>query len=253
MGILKDSKAQETPAAKKRKSLQADLANLGPIKPGGAVGFLNFRENEAKPRKGKKSDDDMDSDDDETEDPVLAKADDEEAKDDNRFLSPDDIKRQGELAESMRKIRVCTGHSIFWSHLLTMPQLKRQHSAEPGGSVGDSTDTPASGSTPPANERSATPPKAATTEAGPSEPPQPAAEVSDGLFGSPLKKQRASVSAADENALRRRIAESSGRINEVLGSSAPAGSPSTNPNKFGDSFGLTPELSAGPPVAEEEL
>jgi hypothetical protein len=35
-----------------------------------------------------------------------------------------------------------------------------------------------------------------------------------------LKKQRASVSGADENSLRRRIAESSGRINEVLGDSS---------------------------------
>lgn len=39
----------------------------------------------------------------------------------------------------------------------------------------------------------------------------------EAFLGSPLKKQRASVSTADENALRRRIAESSGRMNEVLG------------------------------------
>jgi hypothetical protein len=108
MGIWKDSKAQETPAATKRKSLQVDLASLGPIKPGGSVGFLNFRENDAKPRKGKKSEDDMDSDDDDNDNPILGKADDEEAKDDDRFLSPDDIQRQGELAESLRKIRVST-------------------------------------------------------------------------------------------------------------------------------------------------
>jgi hypothetical protein len=108
MGILKDTKAQETPGHTKRKSIHDDLANLGPIKPGGAVGFLNFRDNEPKARTGKKSDDDMDSDDDDTDNPILGKADDEEAKDDDRFLSPDDIKRQGELAESMRKIRVST-------------------------------------------------------------------------------------------------------------------------------------------------
>lgn len=108
MGILKDPKVQETPAATKRKSIQADFANLGPIKPGGSVGFLNFRDNEPKPRKGKKSVDDMDSEDDDTDNPILGKADDEEAKDDDRFLSPDDIQRQGELAESLRKIRVGT-------------------------------------------------------------------------------------------------------------------------------------------------
>jgi len=46
---------------------------------------------------------------------------------------------------------------------------------------------------------------------------QPSVDTVDGFLGSPLKKQRASVSAADENALRRRIAESSGRIDGVLG------------------------------------
>lgn len=108
MGILKDAKLQETPGHAKRKSIHEDLASLGPIKPGGAAGFLNFRDNEPKPHKGKKKDDDMDSDDDETDNPILGKADDEETKDndDGRFLSPEEIEGQGELAESMRKIRV---------------------------------------------------------------------------------------------------------------------------------------------------
>lgn len=48
----------------------------------------------------------MDSDDDDTDNPILGKADDEEDKEDNKFLSPDDIKRQGELEEGVRKIRV---------------------------------------------------------------------------------------------------------------------------------------------------
>ena len=104
MGIKKGPKAPETPAAK-RKSLQADFSNLGPLKPGGTVGFLNFREQEAG-RKGKKRDDEMDSDDDDTDNPILGKADDEEDKEDNKFLSPDDIKREGELEEGVRKIRV---------------------------------------------------------------------------------------------------------------------------------------------------
>lgn len=104
MGILKDPKAPETPATK-RKSLQADFSNLGPLKPGGTVGFLNFRDQETI-RKGKKGGDEMDSDDDDTDNPILNKADDEETKDDDRFLSPDDIKRQGELEEGVRKIRV---------------------------------------------------------------------------------------------------------------------------------------------------
>lgn len=104
MGIKKDQKPQETPNAK-RKSLQADLSNLGALKPGGTVGFLNFRDQESG-RKGSKGGDEMDSDDDDTDNPILSKADDEEGKDDDRFLSPDDIKRQGELEEGVRKIRV---------------------------------------------------------------------------------------------------------------------------------------------------
>ena len=67
---------------------------------------MNFRDQDSG-RKGKKNYDDMDSDDDENNDnPILNKADDEEGKDDDRFLSPDDIKRQGELEEGVRKIRV---------------------------------------------------------------------------------------------------------------------------------------------------
>jgi hypothetical protein len=120
MGILKDPKAQETPAPK-RKSLQADFSNLGPLKPGGGVGFLNFRDQASNPRKNKKGDDDMDSDDDDTDNPILGKADDEEAKDDDRHLSPDDIRRQGELAEGVRKIKVCPTASFAILHcLLTM-------------------------------------------------------------------------------------------------------------------------------------
>ncbi|KAJ5240214.1 hypothetical protein N7468_004833 [Penicillium chermesinum] len=218
MGILKDSKSQDTPAAK-RKSLQADLASLGPLKPGGTVGFMNFRESNSG-RKQTKGEDDMDSDDDDTDNPILSKADDEETKDDNRFLSPDDIKREGELEEGVRKIR-----------------LKRQHSAEPGGSSVESPNSPsASGTTPPAPERATTPPKKTTSTAGPSELSQPPPETTESFIGSPLKKQRASVSMADENALRRRIAESSGRINEVLGNStndsknASAGAFGTNVN-----------------------
>ncbi|KAJ5167995.1 uncharacterized protein N7482_003589 [Penicillium canariense] len=232
MGILKDPKVQDTPAAK-RKSLQADFANLGPLKSGGTVGFLNFRDHDSGPKNKKGDDDGMDSDDDDTDNPILGKADDEEAKDDDRFLSPDDIKRQGELADGVERIR-----------------LKRQHSAEPVSSSGaESTDTPASGTTPPATTgRSTTPPK--TTPAKPSEPAPPVGGAADAFLGSPLKKQRASVSGADENALRRRIAESSGRINELLGASGDSKSAGTG--SFGDKLNSqTPSVS--PQNDDEEL
>lgn len=105
MGILKDPKVQDTPAAK-RKSLQADFANLGPLKNEGTVGFLNFRDHEARAKGHKGDGDEMESDDEDSDNPILGKADDEEAKDDGRFLSPDDIRRQGELADGVERIRV---------------------------------------------------------------------------------------------------------------------------------------------------
>lgn len=251
MGILKDPKAPETPAAK-RKSLQADFSSIGPLKPGGTVGFLNFRDQDTA-QKGKKGEDEMDSDDDDTDNPILSKADDEETKDDDRFLSPDDIKRQGELEEGVRKIRVGDTPNSFFVHVLTKPQLKRQHSAEPFSGSGDnnSTGTPASGTPPPATERAITPPKTISdATAGPSEPPQLQVEPPAGFLGSPLKKQRASVSTADENALRRRIAESSGRINEVLGASTNDSFPAS-----GGSFGnqATAAESTNPSNEDEEL
>lgn len=113
MGILKDPKAHETLGSTKRRSLQPDFSNLGPLKPGGTVGFLNFRDNEQEKRKNKKNrktDDDMDSDDDD-DDSIFGKADDEEGKDDNQHLSPDDIRFQGELAEGVRKIKVSKSHT----------------------------------------------------------------------------------------------------------------------------------------------
>lgn len=108
MGILKDSKSQETPASVKRRSQHLDFANLGPLKPGGTVGFLNFRDSTDGRKKSKKSkdEDDMDSDDDE-DDQILNQADEEEGKDDDHQLSPDDVRRQGELAEGLRQIKVC--------------------------------------------------------------------------------------------------------------------------------------------------
>jgi hypothetical protein len=252
MGILKDSKVQDTPAAK-RKSLQADFSNLGPLKSEGTVGFLNFRDHDSGRKGSKANDDEMDSDDDDTDNPILGKADDEEAKDDGRFLSPDDIKRQGELAEGVERI-----HVSLWGlypHLyrsldgLTLPQLKRQHSAEPLSSGGaTSIDTPASGTTPPASTgRSTTPPK--TTPAKPAEPVQPTGDVPEAFLGSPLKKQRASVSGADENSLRRRIAETSGRINEVLGDSNENKTASTGP--FGDKIASQPPAIMSPNEDEE--
>lgn len=126
--------------------------------------------------------------------------------------------------------------------------MKRQHSAEPPTDSADtSTGTPASGTTPPA-DRSTTPPKTTSGTAKPDQP-QPSLDAADGFVGSPLKKQRASVSQADENALRRRIAESSGRINEVLGTGKSDSK--TSEGSFGKKLD---EGSAAPvPNEDEEL
>jgi hypothetical protein len=113
--------------------------------------------------------------------------------------------------------------------------------------VETSASTPGTGSTPPAMERSITPPKMKTETETP-EKPQASADAVEGFLGSPLKKQRASVSTADENALRRRIAESSGRINEVLGSGSNENKPATG--SLGDKLDDAPIKSEN---IDEEL
>ena len=114
MGILKSSKAQDkpTPLTAKRRSVQTDFANLKPLKPGGALGFSSFRETDVrsdeKAKKDGKSIDTMDSDEeDEGNGEVVGKLDDVEVQDfSNSMLSPEDAKRQGELAEGVKKIKV---------------------------------------------------------------------------------------------------------------------------------------------------
>ncbi|PLB52823.1 hypothetical protein P170DRAFT_378996 [Aspergillus steynii IBT 23096] len=243
MKIMKDPKAQETPGSTKRRSLQPDFANLGPLKPGGTVGFLNFRDStENKGAKGKKGagDDEMDSDD-EDDDSILGKADDEEAKDQDRPLSPDDLRRQGELAEGVRQIK-----------------LKRQHSS---ASLGVNTPKSDAASPQPAGETpsnvSTTPPAAAAAPAPGAtlEAPKPTPNTLEGGFvGSPLKKQRASVSQADEHAMRRRI--ESGLSQQVSGALDSAGTenppaPGTDAKAFGES--LQPPPPTKQPDEDEEL
>ncbi|KAE8146562.1 hypothetical protein BDV25DRAFT_162246 [Aspergillus avenaceus] len=242
MGILKDPKAQETPGSAKRRSLQPDFANLGPLKPGGTVGFLNFRDHTDSKRKGKKNKDaeadEMDSDEDD-DDSILGKADDEEGKEDDQHLSPDDLRRQGELAEGVRKIK-----------------LKRQHSTASLGTNTPKTDTASpqpSGETPAASSISTTPPTAPATLTGTPDVPKPLANALNGEFvGSPLKKQRASVSQADENAMRRRIESGlSQEISPGMDSAAPE-----NPQDAAmssSSFGVPDQKPATQNNEDEEL
>lgn len=112
MGILKPKQVQAAPAAtpaSKRRSVQADIANLKPLKPGAALGFTGIRDGNSprdKNGKAKGSPDDMDSDDDGPNfpDEKADDADDEDIK--NNLLSPEDAKKQGEIADGVERIRV---------------------------------------------------------------------------------------------------------------------------------------------------
>lgn len=117
MGILQSvPKAQEkTPVSNgNRRSMQADFAKLKPLNPNGLTGFSKFRDpneadsNEDSGKKaGKKRHSIVDSDDEETDvkNQVLIKLESDDV-DSNGVLSPEDAKRQGELAQGVQKIRV---------------------------------------------------------------------------------------------------------------------------------------------------
>lgn len=125
MGILSSPKPQDKPATTtaKRRSVQTDFAKLKPLKPGGALGFSTFRDNEQRSSshgnvkgKTKASDtfDAMDSDEEE-DDEAVGKPEDADAQElSNNLLSPEDARRQGELAEGVKKIKVCA-----CAHLVT--------------------------------------------------------------------------------------------------------------------------------------
>ncbi|KAL8947067.1 MAG: hypothetical protein Q9222_006615, partial [Ikaeria aurantiellina] len=160
MGILSSSKTQtKTPeATAKRQSLQDAFTSLKPLKPGGTVGFSGYRDfsDQHTPKGSSKAsrsrtDSDMDSDeDDDVGGRTPVKYDDTETKvANNATLSPEDARRQDEVAEGVQKIR-----------------LKRQHSAEPlnGGTPHVPRKSPASfNNTPNSNTAGSTPSALSTT------------------------------------------------------------------------------------------
>nr|POF13116.1 hypothetical protein CFP56_10264 [Quercus suber] len=120
MGILAEPEAEKVPIISKKKAAGPDFSKLGPLQSAGTVGFSGYRDStNAKSKTAKSKDADaMDSDADDEDDEIPIK-DDIEVKDDSEFLSPEDARRAGALAEGVQKIK-----------------LKRQHSAEPvGGSA----------------------------------------------------------------------------------------------------------------------
>ncbi|EER26460.1 hypothetical protein D8B26_003160 [Coccidioides posadasii str. Silveira] len=242
MGILKSSRQQDkdTEKAGRRKSGQPDFSKIGPLRPGGGAGFLNFRDGEANVSKSRKkakgTASDMDSDDDEDDfSPIVGKAEDEEEKEGNSFLSPEDARFQGELAEGVRQIK-----------------LKRQHSSDPLSDIASNADatrpsksaTPASRSTPPApSGQDSSPPNNPTGK-------DPILNsLDDGFVGSPLKKQRASLSNSD-NLPRQRLGSSmSTGIQEAIGMEVSA--QETN-NGVGASTEVNMEADRKPGTLEEE-
>ena len=115
MGILPPSKLPVKPSTTaKRRSGQTDFADLKPLKPGGTVGFSNFRDPTARSvssggvKDRNRSDSEMDSDEDEDGNSKKPeKAEEIESKDfENSLLSPEDARRQDEVAEGVQKIRV---------------------------------------------------------------------------------------------------------------------------------------------------
>jgi hypothetical protein len=238
MGILNPPKAAEkTTASAKRRSVHADFTSLGPLKKEGTVGFTNFRDTEpnAKPKGKKTSEDDMseDSDDDAG---IVGKMDDLNDADvpitkeaDSELLSPEDAERTGQVADGIRKMKVGRDRSdSSYRHGLRYYQLKRQHSAEPLNSNGNTMDgprknsksgSPSAASTPQmADEAGTTPPMLAaggSLMATPIAATEVKTEEND-FVGSPFKRHRASVAGIDE-----RTAASLGGlgmgIGEVLG------------------------------------
>ena len=216
MGILKTKKPAATVSnstATKRRSVPTDFANLKPLKAGGARGFTGVREGHGSPsnRNGTLSPDDDMSDDEERDERFVDADEGTDNKDEH--LSPEEARKRGELADGVRKIRVCDPSppaSFFGSserlRLIPRPQLKRQHSFEPPPTSTAPMLDPAPStarlpsSTPPADGKSPLLLSNATYDpaAGGKDPlaafGSNGAKFDDpGMIGSPLKKQRAST------------------------------------------------------------
>lgn len=110
MGILETAEPEKTPVSTKRKSSGPDFSNLGPLNKFGTVGFSGYRDNTSarKKSKDKTGDDDaMDSDVEDNDDgPIMEQDEDADVKQGNgKMLSPEDARRQGEIADGVQKIK----------------------------------------------------------------------------------------------------------------------------------------------------
>ena len=111
MGILETPEAEKTPVATKRKSSGPDFSKLGPLTKFGTVGFSGYRDKTASKRKSKAKavdEDAMDSDAEDNDDgPGVELDEDVDVKQENgKMLSPEDARRQCEIADGVQKIKV---------------------------------------------------------------------------------------------------------------------------------------------------
>lgn len=106
MGVIAPSRKTSSTVSKKRS---IDFSKLGPLKNQGTKGFSSYRDPAATARKGSKSADAMDSDEEDDE-PRSQEMHDVDIKDDNGnplILTEEDRLRQEEMAEGVRHIKVC--------------------------------------------------------------------------------------------------------------------------------------------------
>ncbi|KAI1005701.1 hypothetical protein K3495_g2514 [Podosphaera aphanis] len=123
MGIIPSEQHSFSPVTNGRRSNQLDFSSLAPLKPKGTVGFSTFREKQPTVKrtssKGQTNGSfpsvlDEDSDEDIEDIEILEKLQKIDEGDVKPFLSPEDAKNTGEIADGVERIK-----------------LKRQHSAEP--------------------------------------------------------------------------------------------------------------------------
>jgi len=105
MGILEVPEGQKSPVATKRKSV--DFTKLGSLSKFGTVGFSKYRERPATSKKKASNGDDDAMDSDEDDERAAKDADDNEQQDPNgKLLTPEEARKQVELAEGVRQIKV---------------------------------------------------------------------------------------------------------------------------------------------------
>ncbi len=116
MGILKPKKqsvAQTTSLSAKRRSVQETVSNLKPLKPGAGLNFTGIRDSGGAATKDStsKDEDDMESDEEDRKVPSKNEKDNDD-NDDVNAMSPEDIKRQGELSTGVSKMKASM-HDLF--------------------------------------------------------------------------------------------------------------------------------------------